>query len=201
MKSFYLLFFIRRIIQENYRGFVALNKSNTIKMFNTTNRTSRFPTRDYSDTVEIHPRKFIRIIRKHYQKFILSKFIFDIFIKHLFTIKYEFLYRISLNTWVLLLVFNEILIPQDFFTETNVTCKMSIVENSKPYPKIIFYWKFHILFLYIFYDLENMEDSNNITWHNRMMHKNENVEEGHQNNLYQNTNKNDNLLVLVFYFL
>ena len=46
-----------------------------------------------------------------------------------------------------------------------------------------------------------MEDSNNITWHDRMMHKNENVEKGHQNNSYQNMNKNDNLLVLVFYFL
>ena len=39
------------------------------------------------------------------------------------------LYRISLNTCVLLMVFNEILIPQDSFTKTNVTRKRSIVGN------------------------------------------------------------------------
>ena len=46
-----------------YRS-VALNILNTIKTFNTTNRTSRFPTGDYSDTVGIHLRKFTRIIPK-----------------------------------------------------------------------------------------------------------------------------------------
>ena len=42
---------------------VALNIMNTIKMFNTTNRTSRFPTRDYCDTIGIYLRKFTRIIQ------------------------------------------------------------------------------------------------------------------------------------------
>ena len=46
-----------------------------------------------------------------------------------------------------------------------------------------------------------MEDNNNITWHAEMMHTNKMLEKEHQNNSYQNTNKNDNLLVLIFYFL
>ena len=83
--------------------------------------------------------KFTCIIRKHYQKFILSKSIFNIFIKNLFKIKYEFLYRTLLNTWVLLMIFNEILISQDSFTETNVTRKRSIVGNSYLYSKVILF--------------------------------------------------------------
>ena len=66
-------------MRENSHGSVALNVSNTIKMFNTTNRTSRFHTRDYSDIIGIHLRKFAHIIQKQYQKSILSKFIFNIF--------------------------------------------------------------------------------------------------------------------------
>ena len=34
-----------------------------IKMFNTTNRTSRFSARDYCDIVEIYLQKFTRIIQ------------------------------------------------------------------------------------------------------------------------------------------
>ena len=71
-------------MRENSHGSVALNVSNTIKMFNTTNRTSRFPTRDYSDIIGIHLRKFTRIIQKQYQNFVLSKVIlFDVFNKYL----------------------------------------------------------------------------------------------------------------------
>ena len=33
------------------------------------------------------------------------------------------------------------------------------------------------------------------------MHKNKMLGKEHQNNSYQNTNRNDNLLVLIFYFL
>ena len=61
LESFYLLWEIR----ENYHGSVALNVSNMIKMFNTTNRTSRFPTRDYSDIIGIRLRELIRMIPKH----------------------------------------------------------------------------------------------------------------------------------------
>ena len=45
-----------------------------------------------------------------------------------------------------------------------------------------------------------MED-NNVTWHAEMMYKNKILEKEHQNNSYQNTNRNDNLLVPIFYFL
>ena len=50
-------------IRESFHRSIALNILNTIKMFNTTNRTSRFPTRDYNDTIGIYLRKFIRIIQ------------------------------------------------------------------------------------------------------------------------------------------
>ena len=55
-------------MRENSHRSVALNVSNTIKMFNTTNRTSRFPTRDYGDIVGIHLRKFTHIIQKTISK-------------------------------------------------------------------------------------------------------------------------------------
>ena len=58
------------------------------------------------------------------------------------------------------MVFNEILIPQDPFTETNVTRKRSVVENLQLSPKIIFLFKFHILFFYAFIMLENMMMNN-----------------------------------------
>ena len=123
MKSFYSLFFIRRIIHENSRGSVILNISNTIKMFNTTHHISRFLTRNYNDTVGIHHRKFTRKIQIVIRNSFCQNLFLAFFTKHLFKIKYKFLYRISLNTWVLLMVFNEILTPQDSFTETNVTRK------------------------------------------------------------------------------
>ena len=44
-----VLFFCGTIHENSYRS-VALNTLNTIKMFNTTNHISRFPTEDYSDS-------------------------------------------------------------------------------------------------------------------------------------------------------
>ena len=58
------------------------------------------------------------------------------------------------------MIFNEILIPQDSFTETNVTRKRSVVGNLQLSPKIIFLFKFHILFFYAFIMLENMMMNN-----------------------------------------
>ena len=46
-----------------------------------------------------------------------------------------------------------------------------------------------------------MEDNDKITWHAGIMYKNKILEKEHQNNSYQNTNKDDNLLALIFYFL
>ena len=71
--NIYLFFynFFLWTIRANYRGSIALNTSNTIKIFNTINRTSRFPTRDYCDVVEIHRRKFTRIIQSIIRDFLL----------------------------------------------------------------------------------------------------------------------------------
>ena len=67
----------------NFYRSVALNILNTTKTFNTTNRTSRFPTRDYSDTIGIYLWKFtdgipkalleIRLIVVRFQHFLFKK--------------------------------------------------------------------------------------------------------------------------------
>ena len=100
------------------------------------------------------------------------------------------------------MVFNEILIPQDSFTETNVTRKRSVVENSYRFPKS-FYLKFHTFFLYPFiffgkYGTIILSDMLEITHKNKIkMLKNK-----YQNDSYQNTNRNNNILVLdLFPFL
>ena len=46
-----------------------------------------------------------------------------------------------------------------------------------------------------------MEDNNNITWHAGMVHTNKMLKKEYQNNSYQNTNRDDNLLIPIFYFL
>ena len=49
---------------------------------------------------------------------------FDIYLKNIRVIfledKQELIKRISLNTWILIVVFNEILIPQDSFSKTTI---------------------------------------------------------------------------------
>ena len=50
-------------IRVNYCESIALNTSNMIKIFNTINRTSRFPTKDYCNIVGIHRRKSTHIIQ------------------------------------------------------------------------------------------------------------------------------------------
>ena len=69
--------------------------------------------------------------------------------------------RTSLNTRIPIVVFNEILIPQDSLTETNVTRKRSVVGSSYLYSKIILKFQlFVFFFIYIFHALENMENNN-----------------------------------------
>ena len=46
------------------------------------------------------------------------------------------------------MVFNEILIPQDSFTETNVTRKRSIVENPRLSQKIKVNFRKHYYFFF-----------------------------------------------------
>ena len=51
------------------------------------------------------------------------------------------------------MVFNEILIPQDPFTETNVTRKRSVVGNPHLSQKYLFFRK-HYLFLEDYLDIK-----------------------------------------------
>ena len=79
------------------------------------------------------------------------------------------------------MIFNEILIPQDSFTETNVTRKRSIVENSQLHSQNHFIQNFIFLllfyfFVYFYMSLKNMEDNNKATCHTKMMHKNKMLE-------------------------
>ena len=107
-------------IRENYYRSIALNTLNTIKMFITINRTSRFPTRDDVDRVGIHLQKSTRIIQNIIRIFLV---LFLTFYSIPFWDKIRIFYKIFLNIWVLLTTFNEILIPQDSFKETTITYK------------------------------------------------------------------------------
>ena len=78
------------------------------------------------------------------------------------------------------MIFNEILVPQDSFTETNVTRKRSVVGNSQLHSQNHFYSKFHIFafilfFVYFYMSLKNMKDNNKTTRHIEMNHNNKNV--------------------------
>ena len=88
------------------------------------------------------------------------------------------------------MIFNEILIPQDSFTETNVTRKRSIVGNSQLHSQHHFIQNFIfcfyiIFFAYFYMSLKNMKDNNKTTCHTKMMHKNKILKKGYQNNSYQ----------------
>ena len=79
------------------------------------------------------------------------------------------------------MIFNEILIPQDSFTETNVTRKkIHRRKFATTFPKS-FYSKFHIFafilfFVYFYMSLKNMKDNNKTICHTKMMHKNKMLE-------------------------
>ena len=97
------------------------------------------------------------------------------------------------------MVFNEILIPQDSLTETNVTRKRSVIENSWLYSKIILFKNFTFC-LYTFYILENTENNNDTTWHTRMMHQQR--QNKNKNNSYKNTKwDNKSNLCRIFFLL
>ena len=136
-----------------------------------------------------NPKTLLEIyfVEIHFSTFLL---------KNPFKIKYEFLYRTSLNTWVLLMIFNEILIPQDSFTETNVTRKKSIVGNSQLHSQNHFIQNFIFCFYFIFSLFLCLWK----TWkiiikpHTipKWCIKIKMLEKRYQNNSYQNTNRNDN---------
>ena len=204
----FIIFFLISLCgktRENFYRSVALNILNTIKTFNTTNRTSRFLFEDHCNSSknpssEIH----IPLPKQHLSK-ILKKIY--IIIRVIFSEdEQELIKRISLNTWILIVVFNGILIPQDFFFEDN--CNSSKNPSSEIHIFIIksFYLKFHnFIFLYTFFFciLENIKAI--ITSHDmpewcvkiKCLKKN-------QNNSYQNTKQNNELHLwqtLFCYFL
>ena len=106
--------------------------------------------------------------------------------------------RTLLNTWILIVVFNEILIPQDSSSRTTVTRqRIHRRKFATTFPKS-FYSKFHIFafilfFLFIFICLWK-------TWKiivtphamPKWCIKIKKLEKKQQNNSYQNTNRNDN---------
>ena len=101
-------------------------------MLNTTNRTSRFSFEDNCNSSK-NPSSVIHVpLPKQRLKNIYKKIIIHvIFLED----KQELIKRISLNTWILIVVFNEILIPQDFFFEDNYN------SSKNPLSKILIYLK------------------------------------------------------------
>ena len=98
-------------------------------MLNTTNRTSRFSFEDNCNSSK-NPSSVIRVPfpKRHLTviKNIRVMFLED---------KQEFIKRISLNTWILIVVFNEILIPQDFFFEDNCNSSKNPSSEIHTYRK------------------------------------------------------------------
>ena len=86
------------------------------------------------------------------------------------------------------MIFNEILIPQDSFTETNVTRKRSVVGNSQLHSQNHFIQTSYFCFAFIFclflcvFLKKNMKNTNKTTCHTKIMHKNKNVKKIYNNN-------------------
>ena len=83
------------------------------------------------------------------------------------------------------MIFNEILIPQDSFTKTNVTRKRVRRRKFAITFQNYFYLKFHIFVFIYFCIFENMKtiiESYDIP---KWFIKNGMLEKEHQNNLYQ----------------
>ena len=80
------------------------------------------PQDSFSRTTVTRPRIRRRKFTSIFQNVVLAIFerIFNA-IMNFFRNKRELIKRISLNTWILFVVFNEILIPQDSFSRTTVT--------------------------------------------------------------------------------
>ena len=119
-------------------------------MLNSTNRTSRFLFEDNCNSSK-NPSSIIRVPspKRHLTKY-LKKFVLCSLEDRQGLIK-----RISLNTWIFIVVFNEILIPQDSFSRTTVTRQR--IRCRKFMTKFKNHLKFHIsfiLYIYIFMSLK-----------------------------------------------
>ena len=122
-------------------------------MLNTINRTSRFLFEDNCNSSK-NSSSIIRVpfpkrhLTNYLKRFILVMFFLED--------RLELIKRISLNTRTLIVVFNEILIPQDSFSMTTVTRRrihrrkfMTIFQNHLKF--LIF------VFIFFFYILESMK--------------------------------------------
>ena len=87
-------------------------------MFNTTNRTSRFLFEDNCNSSK-NPSSVIRV---PFPKRHLTNYFKKIYSCYVFSLedRQQLIKRISLNTQTLIVVFNEILIPQDSFSRTTI---------------------------------------------------------------------------------
>ena len=118
-------------------------------MLNTTNRTSRFLFEDNCNS----SKNLSSVIRVPFPKRNLTNLFKRIYSCFVFSLedRQELIKRISLNTWTLIVVFNEILIPQDSFSRTTVTRqKIHHREFATTFPKIILFKISYFCFYFIF---------------------------------------------------
>ena len=89
-------------------------------MLNTINRTSRFLFEDnYNSSNNPSSITCVPFPKRHLTNYL--KKAYSCFVFFFLEDRQELIKRISLNTRILIVVFNEILIPQDFFSRTTVT--------------------------------------------------------------------------------
>ena len=134
----FIIFFLISLCgktRENFYRSIALNILNTIKTFNTTNRTSRFLFEDHCNSSKNPSLE----IRNYIPKIILFKL-------HIFALLFFFIY---------------------------FSCS----------------WKYGKTIIY------------HMTYHAKTTYKNKMLEKERRNDSYRNTSGNENLFVLIFYFL
>ena len=176
----------------NFHRSVALNISNTIKHLIRLITPRDFFFEDNCNSLKnlslvIHvpfPKRHLTNQKKNYSCYGFLE------------IRQEPIKRTSLNTRILIVVFNEILIPEDSFSRTIVTRQR--IHRQK--FATTFYSKFHIFALLLFYFILFIFICVWKTWkiiikpHTipKWCIKIKILEKIYQNNSYQNTNRNDN---------
>ena len=116
-------------------------------MFNTTNRTLRFLFEDNCNLSKNPSSGIHTPFPKRYLTNYLKKIILVMFLS--LEYRQETIKRISLNTRTLIVVFNEILIPQDSFSKTTVT-RQRIRRRKFPIILQNIFIKTFLSFLYFF---------------------------------------------------
>ena len=134
-------------------------------MLNTTNRASRFLFEDNCNASK-NPSSVICVPfpKRHLTNLFKRIHSYYVFLED----RQKLIKRISLNTWTLIMVFNEDSNISRFFFENNCNSSKNPSSEIRNYVPKLLYLKFLILFLYIFHILENKENNNNITQHDGM---------------------------------